>query len=151
MTYELCTPKSLYYLEESFRFSQNDVYVTKNLSKTVMSKKIIYKKNKFTTCFVNLGPKEIEFIWVHKGYTNMNVVLFLVNKTRAKVQAAKVEILKCLTPKNWIVMPFVETNSKLTTKPYNFDSNSESYKQHIFFENLFLSGKFLYICPEGVL
>ena len=34
-------------------------------------------------------------------------------------------------------MPFQDTNSHLTTKPYNFDikclGNSESYDQHIFF------------------
>ena len=42
-------------------------------------------------------------------------------------------------------MPFVDTNSHLTTKPYNFDikcqSNSESYDRHSFFGTKFKGGK----------
>ena len=41
-------------------------------------------------------------------------------------------------------MPFLDTNSHLTTKPYNFDikcqSNSESYDQHVFFWGPSLGG-----------
>ena len=44
--------------------------------------------------------------------------------------------MKPTTPKNCIFMPFLDTNSHLTTKPYNFDikcsANSESYDQHGF-------------------
>ena len=45
-------------------------------------------------------------------------------------------------------MPFLDTNSHLTTKPYNFDikcqSNSESYDQHGFFGTKLRGGqKFL--------
>ena len=42
-------------------------------------------------------------------------------------------------------MPFLDTNSHLTTKPYNFDikfqSNSESYDQHGFFGTKFRGGQ----------
>ena len=42
-------------------------------------------------------------------------------------------------------MPFLDTNSHLTTKPYNFDikcqSNSESYDWHNFFETKFRGGQ----------
>ena len=42
-------------------------------------------------------------------------------------------------------MPFLDTNSHLTTKPYNFDikcqSNSESYDQHSFFVTKFRGGQ----------
>ena len=45
--------------------------------------------------------------------------------------------MKPTTPKNYTFMPFLDTNSHLTTKPYNFDikcqRNSESYDWHIFF------------------
>ena len=41
-------------------------------------------------------------------------------------------------------MPFLDTNSYLKTKPYNFDikcqSNSESYDQHGFFGTKFRGG-----------
>ena len=47
-----------------------------------------------------------------------------------------VELLKPTTPKNCIFMPFLDTNSHLTSKPYNCDikcpGNSESYEQHGF-------------------
>ena len=35
----------------------------------------------------------------------------------------KVELLKPTTPKNCIVMPFLEKNSYLTTKPYSVTLN----------------------------
>ena len=42
-------------------------------------------------------------------------------------------------------MPFLDTNSHLTTKPYNFDikchSNSESYDRHGFFGTKFRGGQ----------
>ena len=42
-------------------------------------------------------------------------------------------------------MPFLDTNSHLTTKPYNFDiksrSNSESYAQHGFLGPKFRAGQ----------
>ena len=42
-------------------------------------------------------------------------------------------------------MPFVDTNSHLTTKPSNFDikcpSNSESYDHHDFFGTKFKGGQ----------
>ena len=59
-----------------------------------------------------------------------------VTKSRAKAKTVKVELLKPTTPKNCILMPFVETNSHLTTKIHNFDikcqSNSEIYDWHVF-------------------
>ena len=49
-------------------------------------------------------------------------------------------------------MPFVDTNSHLATKPYNFDikcqSNSESYDQHIFFGTKFRGGQNFYLIWE---
>jgi hypothetical protein len=46
----------------------------------------------------------------------------LVNKLRAyAVKAVKVDLLKQTTPKNCIIMPFLDTNSYLTTKLYHFD------------------------------
>ena len=51
-------------------------------------------------------------------------------------EAVKVELLKPTKPKICIFMPFVDTNSHLTTKPSYFDikchSNSESYDRHGF-------------------
>ena len=38
-----------------------------------------------------------------------------------KQKAVKVELLKPTTPKNCIFMPFLDTNSLLTTKPKHFD------------------------------
>ena len=42
-------------------------------------------------------------------------------------------------------MPFLDTNSHLTTKPYSFDikchSNSESYDRHGFFGTKFWGGQ----------
>ena len=42
-------------------------------------------------------------------------------------------------------MPFLDTNSHLTTTPYNFDikchSNSESYDRHGFFATKFRGGQ----------
>ena len=61
-----------------------------------------------------------------------------------KQQTVKVKLLKPTTPKNCIFMPFLDTNSHLTTKPYNFDikcqSNSESYDQHGFCGTKFRAG-----------
>ena len=49
----------------------------------------------------------------------------------------KVKLLKQTTPKNWIFMPFLDTNSHLITKPYKFDIkchiNSESYERYGYF------------------
>ena len=46
-------------------------------------------------------------------------------------------------------MPFLDTNSHLTTKPYNFDikcqSNSESYDRHGFFGTKFGGGQNFYV------
>ena len=57
---------------------------------------------------------------------------FLMNKSTVKV-----ELLKPTKPKICIFMPFVDTNSHLTTKPSNFDikchSNCESYDRQGFF------------------
>ena len=80
--------------------------------------------------------------WVNKGHTNLNM---LVNKSWAKAVNRKVELLKPTTPKNCIFMPFMDTNSHRTTKPYNFDikspSNSESYDRNGFFGTKFRGGQ----------
>ena len=51
----------------------------------------------------------------------------------------------CRKPKISIFMPFIDTNSHLTTKPSNFDikcySNSESYDRHGFFGTNFRGGQ----------
>ena len=53
--------------------------------------------------------------------------------------------MKPTTPKNCIFMPFVDTNSHLTTKPNIFDikcqSNYESHDQHSFFGTNFRGGQ----------
>ena len=50
-------------------------------------------------------------------------------------------------------MPFLDTNSHLTTKPYNFDikcqGNSESYDQHNFFGTKFRGGQKILITVGG--
>ena len=50
-------------------------------------------------------------------------------------------------------MPFLDTNSHLTTKPYNFDikcqGNSESYDQHGFFGTKFRGGQNFLIAVGG--
>ena len=50
-------------------------------------------------------------------------------------------------------MPFLDTNSHRTTKPYNFDikcpSNSESYDQHGFFGTKFRGGQNLLLMVGG--
>ena len=51
-------------------------------------------------------------------------------------------------------MPFVDTNSRLTTKPRNFDikcqSNSESYDRHSFYGTKFRGGPiFFLLFTEG--
>ena len=50
-------------------------------------------------------------------------------------------------------MPFLDSNSHLTTKPYNFDikcqSNSESYDQHGFFGDKFRGGQNFLITVGG--
>ena len=50
-------------------------------------------------------------------------------------------------------MPFLDTNSHLTTKPYNFDikcqGNSESYDQHGFFGTKFRGGQNFLITVGG--
>ena len=62
-----------------------------------------------------------------------------------KQETVKVELLKPTTPENCIFMPFVDINSHLTTKPYNFDikcqSNYESYDWHGFFGTIFTGGQ----------
>ena len=56
------------------------------------------------------------------------------NKQDLKQQSAKVEPLKLTTQKNCIFRPFVDTNTHLTTKTYNFDiaslCHSESNELH---------------------
>ena len=51
-------------------------------------------------------------------------------------------------------MPFGDTNSLLTTKPYNFDikyqCNSKSYEQHSFCGTKFGIGQNLLLTLEGV-
>ena len=50
-------------------------------------------------------------------------------------------------------MPFMDTNSHRTTKPYNFDikyqSNSESYDRHGFFRAKFRGGQIFLITVRG--
>ena len=50
-------------------------------------------------------------------------------------------------------MPFLDTNSHLTTKPYNFDikcqGNSESYDRHGFFGIKFRGGRNFLIMVGG--
>ena len=50
-------------------------------------------------------------------------------------------------------MPFLDTNSHLTTKPYNFDikcqSNSESYNRHNFCGTKIRGGQNLLLMVEG--
>ena len=46
-------------------------------------------------------------------------------------QAVKVELLKPTTLKNYIFMPFLDTNSYLTTKPYNFDIKCDAIRKAI--------------------
>ena len=62
-------------------------------------------------------------------------------------------LLKPTTPKNCIFMPFLDTNSYLTTKPYNFDikckSNSESYDWHSFFRTMLRGGQNLVLTVGG--
>ena len=62
-----------------------------------------------------------------------------------KQYTVKVELLKPNTPKNCIFMLFLDTNSHLTTKPYNFDikcqKNSESYDRHGFLGTKFRGGQ----------
>ena len=55
---------------------------------------------------------------VHKGYTKLNIVSILVNKSRVEaVKSQKIE-LSMLTPHiNCIIMLFGDRNSLLTTKP----------------------------------
>ena len=52
---------------------------------------------------------------------------------------------EAVNSKKLIFMPFVDTTSHLTTKPYNFDikchSNSESYDLHGFFGTRFRGGQ----------
>jgi hypothetical protein len=51
-------------------------------------------------------------------------------------------------------MPFLDTNSQLTTKPYNFDikclSNSESYDRHGFSGSKFRGGQNFLITVGGL-
>ena len=57
------------------------------------------------------------------------------------------------TPTNCIFMLFLDTNSHLTTKPYDFDikcqSNSESYDRHGFVETKFRGGQNFLITVGG--
>ena len=50
-------------------------------------------------------------------------------------------------------MPFLDTNSHLTTKLYNFDikchSNSESYDQQVFFGTKFRGGEIFFFFTIG--
>ena len=50
-------------------------------------------------------------------------------------------------------MPYLDTNSHLTTKPYNFDikcqSNSESYDQHGFFGTKIRGGQRFLLTAGG--
>ena len=74
----------------------------------------------------------------NKGHTNFN--MFSVFGEQIRSLSSKQSKLNCwnqLHHKNCICMLFLDTNSHLTTIPYNFDikcqSNSESYDQHGFF------------------
>ena len=96
-----------------------------------------------TSWFVTRGQKEGGpwnwDRWMSQQRTHKfeYVFCFWWTNQELKKYTVKVELLKPTTPKNCIFMPFLDTNSHLTTKPYNFDikcqSNSESYDRHSFF------------------
>ena len=75
--------------------------------------------------------------WVQIGYTNLSLgSVFSQIKQDLEQRFAKVELLKFTTSKNCILCPFVDTNSYLTTKSYNFyikcQSNSERKTKQVF-------------------
>ena len=91
---------------------------------------------------IYLGPWNHN-IWLSQKRTHTFGYVFHCWWTNQELKQliVKVELWKPTTPKNSIFMPFLDTNSHLTTKPYNFDekcqSNFESYDRHSFFGTKF--------------
>ena len=116
-----------------------------------------------TSRFVTRGQKEDGIYlgpwnqdrWMSQQRTHKFEYVFCCWWTNQELKqyTVKVELLKPTTPKNCIFMPFLDTNSHLTTKLYNFDikcqSNSESYDRHIFFGTKFRGGQNLLITVGG--
>ena len=106
-----------------------------------------------TSWFVTWGQKEggISFgPWNHDRWqqrTHKFEYVFCCWLTNQELmqQTVKIELLKPTTANNWTFMPFLDTNSHLSTKPYNFDikfqSNSESYDRHGFSGTKFRRGQ----------
>ena len=84
--------------------------------------------------------------WVNKGHTNLHMFSVVGEQIRSlSNKQSKLNSRIQQHPKIAIFLPFVDTNSHLTTKPYNFDircqSNSESYDWHGFLVTKFRGGQ----------
>ena len=109
---------------------------------TISGRNHFLKKSQLTALFGVLDQKRVDYICipkimiysrVHKENTQFNMVKKnLVNKLWASAVNSKNWIFKSTTYIICIVMLFGDTNSLLTTKPYNFDikcqCNSKSYE-----------------------
>ena len=116
-----------------------------------------------TSWFVTWGQKGGEIYlspWNHKRclspWRTHNVDYFFSfwwSNQEPLQEAVNVELLKPTTSKNFIFMPFLDKNSHLTTKPYNFDikcqCNSESYDQHAFFGTRFRGVRIVHLRWEA--
>ena len=108
----------------------------KSCVKEQLSKKSLFGNFYKTSWLVTPGQKEggVSFgPWNHDRWLSQQrshkfeyVFCCWWRNQELKQETVKVELLKPTTPKKCIFMSFLDTNSHLSTKPWNFDIKSQS-------------------------